>query len=172
MGPDRSTELRAMNALRRLVSAVRTTGAGAVAGQRLSVAQQFAIRVIGREPGLAMGDLAAATMTTRSTVSEVVVRLVDRGLVRRARDTDDQRVVRLELTPDGTTVYEQLGQTVPERLVRALAAMDPMICDMLAESLDAWVSSAGLDAEEPRMFGEPRRQPDRSAEGRVQMAEA
>lgn len=156
MVPEGSSEIRAMNALRRLVSALRTTGAGAVVGQGLSVAQQFAIRVIGHQPGLAMTDLAAATMTTRSTVSEVVVRLVDRGLVRRTRDEADQRVVRLQLTPEGEAVYERLEQTVPERLVAALDSMDPMIRDMLAESLEAWVESAGFDSEEPRMFGEPR----------------
>jgi DNA-binding MarR family transcriptional regulator len=155
-------EGRAMNALRRLVSALRTSGAGAETGG-LSVAQQFALRVIGRQSGLAMGDLASATVTTPSTVSEVVVRLVDRGLVRRRRDTADERRVRLELTADGAALFERVELTVPEKLVHALESMDPMSVEVLAESLETWVKSAGLDDEIPRMFGEPGRRPNASS---------
>ena len=148
----RDAEIRAMNALRRLMSALRNSGAGAAG---LTVAQQFAVRIIGRQRGLTMGDLAAATVTTPSTVSEVVVRLVERGLVGRVRDQSDGRRVRLELTGDGKAVFERLEQTVPERLVQALGSMDSMAREALAESLEDWVDTAGLSAEAPRMFGEP-----------------
>jgi DNA-binding MarR family transcriptional regulator len=151
---DANSVIRAMNSLRRLVSALRTSGAGAFPG--LSVAQQFALRIIGREPGLSMSDLARATATAPSTVSEVVVRLVDRGLVRRAKDGTDQRRVRLALTTSGTATFERLEQTVPERLVFALEQMDPFTRETLADALDAWIESAGLGEELPHMFGEPR----------------
>jgi DNA-binding MarR family transcriptional regulator len=151
---ERDSVIRAMNSLRRLVSALRTSGAGAFPG--LSVAQQFALRTIGRTPGLSMSDLARATATTPSTVSEVVVRLVDHGLVSRAKDDTDHRRVRLTLTAIGTKTFERLEQTLPERLVCALEQMNPFTRDALADALDAWVDSAGLSNEFPQMFGEPR----------------
>ncbi len=146
-----------MDSLRRLVSALRTTGAGAAADPGMSVAQQFALRVIGRHPGLTMGDLSAATLTRPSTVSEVVVRLVDRGLVDRQTDPADHRRVRLHLTTAGRQVFEMLEQTIPERLVSALEALDTESRESLAALLESWVDAAGLSAETPRMFGETAR---------------
>ena len=67
----------------------------------MSVAQQFALRMISRHPGLTMTELAEATLTSRSTVSEVVVRLADRGLVHREADELDRRRIRLTLTRAG-----------------------------------------------------------------------
>lgn len=144
-----------MNALRRLVSALRTSGAGASGVPGMSVAQQFALRTIGRRPGLTMSELASATLTTASTVSEVVHRLVERELVVRGPDPADHRRVQLHLTSAGSDVFQSLEQTVPERLVQALGSMDAASRDSLAASLEAWVAAAGLSAEVPRMFGEP-----------------
>ena len=146
-----------MNSLRRLVSALRTAGAGAVADTGMSVAQQFALRVIGRHPGLTMGELSVATLTTPSTVSEVVVRLVERDLVSRTSDPQDHRRVRLRLTPSGAQAFELLEQTIPERLVSALDSLDEPSRDALAALLESWVDAAGLSTEMPRMFGESGR---------------
>lgn len=149
------SEVRAMNSLRRLVSALRSSGALPHGDSRLSVAQQFALRLIGSRPGLTMTDLAEATLTTRSTVSEVVVRLVAAGLVGRETDPADGRRVRLQLTSSGTSVFEALSETLPERLVRALDAMDPASRESLATLLEGWIQLAGLSATSPVMFGEP-----------------
>jgi len=67
---------RAMDALRRLVSALRSSGVAASGEPGMSVAQRFALRVIGTEPGISMGGLAGRTLTTPSAVSEVVSRLL------------------------------------------------------------------------------------------------
>lgn len=93
MGSANDADIRVMNALRRLVRALRTSGAAASGEMGMSVAQLFALRIIGRQPGLSMGDVAAATLTTPSAVSEVVPRLVARGLVRREPDAEDHRRV-------------------------------------------------------------------------------
>lgn len=144
-----------MNSLRRLVSALRTTGPE---GPRdMSVAQRFALRVIARRPGLTMSELAEATLTTRSTVSEVVDRLEDHGLVRRELDDWDRRRLRLRLTSDGLQLAGTIGEAVPERLVRALNALGPAVAETLADTMEAWVAEAGLDAVSPDMFGEPSR---------------
>lgn len=145
---------RVMDALRRLVSALRTSGAAASVEPGISVAQLFALRVIGCQPGLSMGDLAAETLTTPASVSEVVSRLVGRGLVEREHDPADHRRVLLHLTPAGRTFFSRLGRTLPERLVAALGSMDPDQRTLLADAMDDWVRAAGLGNVPPSMFGE------------------
>lgn len=146
--------VRAMDALRRLVSALRSSGATASGEMGMSVAQLFALRIIGRQPGLSMGDLASATLTTPSAVSEVVSRLVARGLVRREPDAQDHRRVLLHVTEDGRTLAGTVEQTLPERLVAALASMDPETRTSLADAMEHWVAAAGLGGVAPAMFGE------------------
>jgi DNA-binding MarR family transcriptional regulator len=156
-------DVRAMNALRRLVSALRTSGAAASDELGMSVAQHFALRIIERQPGLSMGDLAAATLTTPSAVSEVVFRLFTRGLVRREPDPADHRRVLVHLTWEGRVLCDRLEQTsLPERLVAALAAMPASQRVTLAGALESWVAGAGLGGFAPTMLGEGQlhRRPD------------
>jgi DNA-binding MarR family transcriptional regulator len=153
--PNDGDDVRVMNALRRLMSALRSSGAAASSEAGMSVAQLFALRSIGQEPGLSMTDLAARTLTTASAVSEVVAKLVARGLVRREPDPSDRRRLLLHLTPDGLACCERLEQTLPERLVAALAAMDAVTRRVLAGALEQWVEDAGLGGTTPSMFGEP-----------------
>lgn len=158
--------VRVMNALRRLVSALRSPGVDASAGLPGTVAQRFALRVIAAHPGLTMTDLAEATLTTRSAISEVVVRLVRQGYVRRETDALDHRRIRLSLTADGAIANAALGEQWPERLIRALDELAPATCATLAEAMESWITSAGLGHVPPRMFGEaPSPGPERVRSG-------
>src|SRR5512134_1012589 len=100
-GRDDDAVARAMNALRRLVGALRTSGAAASGELGMSVAQLFALRVVGSHPGLSMGELAAHTLTSPSAISEVVSRLEQRGFVRRHAGASDARRVMLDPTAEG-----------------------------------------------------------------------
>ncbi len=72
-----------------------------------------------------VGDIAAYLGCAQSTASEVVGRLAARGLVRRTRRPDDERVVELSLTDAGDIALgEQAGLDV-SRLAGCLAAMAP-----------------------------------------------
>ena len=147
-------DVRAMNAVRRLVSALRSSGAATSREQGLSVAQCFALRIIGKHPRLSMGELADHTLTTPSAVSEVASRLVARGLVRREPDRLDHRRVRVSLTSEGQALCDGLEETIPERLASALGSMHPAARTSLAEMLEEWVVQAGLSDVAPEMFGE------------------
>jgi DNA-binding MarR family transcriptional regulator len=147
-------DVRAMNALRRLVSALRSSGAVAGGELKMSVAQLFALRTIGQQSGLSMTDLAAATLTTPSAVSEVVSRLVARKLVHRTTDPVDHRRIMLELTSEGRRLYAGLERTLPERLAAALSSMDSEQRAVLADGMEAWIALAGLETVAPAMFGE------------------
>jgi DNA-binding MarR family transcriptional regulator len=165
-----AAEVRAMNALRRLVSALRSSGAAASGELKMSVAQLFALRTIGQQPGLSMTDLAAATLTTASAVSEVVSRLVARKFVHRDTDPMDHRRTLLHLTPDGRRLYAGLERTLPERLAAALSSMKPEQRTALADGMEAWVALAGLGDVGPSMFGEPRAGASKAAKTRPEVS--
>ena len=78
------------------------------------------MREVLREPGITVNELARRTRMAKSQVSMLVAALVSDGLIRREEDPDDQRLVRLFPTNDGTaraarwrTVYRgMLSSTV------------------------------------------------------------
>jgi DNA-binding MarR family transcriptional regulator len=72
------------------------------------------------EPGLSHGELAERLFAQRSTVSGIVDRLEDRGVVARETDPDDRRGLRLSLTPLGRRLVKKSPPPVQLGLRRAL----------------------------------------------------
>src|SRR6185503_3710439 len=60
--------------------------------------QRFVLRVVERHPGISSGALAEYLHLHPSTLTGVLQRLDDRGLLERRRDPEDARRVLLELT--------------------------------------------------------------------------
>jgi DNA-binding MarR family transcriptional regulator len=54
-----------------------------------------------RKPGASQRDLVDATGIDKSTLKEMLGRLVERGWVRRERDANDSRAWTMQLTPRG-----------------------------------------------------------------------
>ena len=57
-----------------------------------------------RKPGASQRDLVDATGVDKSTLKEMLGRLVERGWVRRERDSNDSRAWTLRLTPEGLSL--------------------------------------------------------------------
>jgi DNA-binding MarR family transcriptional regulator len=70
-------------------------------------------------------DLASAEGVTQPSMSSLVARLVDQGLVLRAADPHDARAVQLSLTPAGEALVEQRRAERTRRLENALAELPP-----------------------------------------------
>lgn len=144
----------AMDALRRLVRALRTSTRAAERAHQMSAAQLFVLRTVAAQPGLALGELAARVHTRQSTASEVVARLANQGFVARRTDPADARRRTLHLTATGRALVRTARRTVPERLVEALEALPAPERAALARGLARWVAAAGLDTVAPTMFFE------------------
>ncbi len=71
----------------------------------------FAIRDVG---SCRMSDLAEITQQSAGTLTGIVDRLIEDGLVGRVRDVDDRRVVQVALTPAG---MERLNRVETARCV-------------------------------------------------------
>lgn len=76
----------------------------------------LAVRGHGRDPSI--GEVAHHLLLRHHSAVELVDRTVAAGLLERADDPDDQRVVRLRLTPAGAEKVEALAAAHLEELSR------------------------------------------------------
>ncbi len=100
--------------------------------------------------GIAQGELAALLGLDKSTVSRLAAGLERKGWIRRGRDEDNQRYVRLYLTPEGGDMASRIWQAWQSRQARILAALSAEERAGLAAGLGGLVR--GLAAE--RLLGE------------------
>lgn len=84
----------------------------------------LAIRGHPGEESPTIGELSEYLVLRHHSVVELIDRAGKAGLVRRERDSDDHRVVRLALTADGRQRIEQLSQLHLEEL-RRLGPLQP-----------------------------------------------
>jgi DNA-binding MarR family transcriptional regulator len=155
--------MRAMDNLRRIVRALSASARG-VSSRGLSGAQLFVLRQIAAAPSLSLRELADRTLTGQSTVSEVVTRLVDRGMVTRSASSADARRAELTLTASGRQAIDDTAPTAQERLADALGAMPRERRVALVEALDVWVEAAGLSDLPAGMFFDGKLDPEVMAE--------
>jgi DNA-binding MarR family transcriptional regulator len=153
---------RAMNALRRLVRALRVSTAAVQRTSGISGAQLFVLRALVERPGQSLQDLVARALTSQSTVSEVVARLVRRGLVTRQAAPEDGRRAVLSPTPAGRALLRAAPATVQADLIEGLRRLSPGSLNALADALEQWLTAAGLAEVPPTMFFEPRRRTRRA----------
>ncbi len=73
-----------------------------------------------------IGDVAAHLMLRHHSAVELIDRAVGAGLVVRHIDPDDQRVVRLDLTPEGAQRLEALTTLHLEELSRLAPGLAPL----------------------------------------------
>ncbi|WP_375491720.1 MarR family winged helix-turn-helix transcriptional regulator [uncultured Jatrophihabitans sp.] len=117
-----------------------------------------ALRRAGEPFEMRAGALALATYVTSGTMTSRLDGLTERGLVTRAADQDDGRLVRVALTPDGRervdAAFEALLGAERELLAPlALGSLGP-----LADSLRALLAQASATAPQPGAGpGAPRR---------------
>jgi len=94
-----------------------------------SVAQLRLMLAVAAEPGIGPSKLAATILQETHSVSGLLNRLEDRGLIDRRRNRTDRRVVNVHLTGPGRVVLDEartLIGSASSRIIRALAkAPDP-----------------------------------------------
>jgi len=73
--------------------------------------------------GIAQGQLAALLGLEKSTVSRLAAGLESKGWIRRGRDEQNHRYVRLYLTPQGRAVADRLWLAWQSRQARILAGL-------------------------------------------------
>jgi DNA-binding MarR family transcriptional regulator len=145
-----------MDAIRRIVRTLRESARGAEKDVGVSGAQLFVLHRLRDGGPLTINELADATATHQSSVSVVVGRLVERGLVSRGVSRADRRRREVALTAAGRRLIARAPGAAQERLVAGLVAMPPGQRQQLADHLVALVRAMRADREPADMFFEDR----------------
>jgi DNA-binding MarR family transcriptional regulator len=156
MGPHtlpRAAEARViLDAIRQIVRTLHESSRAAERLVGLSGAQLFVLQTLAETPGLSLNELAEQTHTHQSSVSTVVSRLVETGLVTRVRSQKDRRRVELRLAPDGRRLAARAPDAAQARLIDGIERMPAASRRTLARTLAALTNAMDLAGGEPVMF--------------------
>jgi MarR family transcriptional regulator, organic hydroperoxide resistance regulator len=86
--------------------------------------QQYLLRCLWAEDGLAPGELAKRLGLATPTVTRAAARMEAAGLLRRVPHERDRRLVRLFLTDRGRVLEKEIDREVAMLTERALASLD------------------------------------------------
>jgi len=160
-----SESRRILDAIRRLVRHLRLADRAAQSDLGISGAQLFVLTELGKTPSLSLNDLATRTRTDQSSVSVVVSRLVEAGLVTRDRDPRDARRLILDLTPGGQAMLQRAPAVAQEQILDVIERLPPDGRKRLADSLTDLVDTLGAEpGPAPMLFEEDERPPTRTKE--------
>jgi len=143
-----------LDAIRRVVRTLRVASRSAEKEVGLSAAQLFVLHALAKAPALSLNEVAERTRTHQSSVSVVVQRLVERGLVSRDRDPVDARRSALSLTPEAHRLLQNAPDAPSERLISALERMPAGVRARLASGLARLVQELGAADDPATMFFE------------------
>jgi DNA-binding MarR family transcriptional regulator len=108
--------------------------------------QRFVIRMIGRFPGISAGEVSELLHVHPSTLTGVLKRLEQRGLVVRRSDPADARRALLDLTAKGRRIDANRTGTVEGAARKALEKLPPAAMRqtrVLAEAITAELERLG-----------------------------
>src|SRR3954471_3978220 len=119
-GRDEAGEMTTvMDSLRAVVRALRISTRAVEKEIGISGAQLFVLQQLEEAPVRSVNELAERTSTHQSSVSTVVSRLVERGLVRRAPSPEDGRRMEISITDRGRQLVDAAPLTAQVRMQEA-----------------------------------------------------
>ena len=105
--------------------------------------RQFAVLVVvAEEEGLTQTDLVERTGIDRSTLADIVGRLLSHGLIQRRRAKEDARAYAIKLTPQGTKALRDAQPGAAAADARLLTNLPPAKRQEFLESLSLIVAAA------------------------------
>lgn len=88
--------------------------------------RQFAVlMVVAEQEGLTQTDLVERTGIDRSTLADIVARLLNRGLIQRRRAKDDGRAYAIKLSAQGAKALRDVQPAAAAADTRLLANLPP-----------------------------------------------
>ncbi len=96
-----------MRELVRTYQAFASLDAAGYHDTELTVSQADVIFTLGNTPGMTFKEIGEQTLITKGTLTGVIDRLEEKGLVSRKADIDDRRCMRVILTARGEKVFQK-----------------------------------------------------------------
>ncbi len=141
--PAVETAVAAYVKLLRATKAVMARVEGRLAAHGLTPTQLGVLEVILHQGPLTHRELGRKVLTSAANMTDVVDKLELRGLVRRVRAPEDRRLVRVELTPCGRTLIEELFPHHAADIAAAMSGLDTASLTRLGDLLRALGMGAG-----------------------------
>jgi MarR family transcriptional regulator, organic hydroperoxide resistance regulator len=111
-----------------------STGA-AFARYGVHAGQQFILRCLWDEDGLAPGEIASRLGLSTPTVTKATARMEAVGLVARRPHPTDRRLVRIQLTKSGRSLQSEIDKEIERMTERALRSLSDRQRDQLVRLL-------------------------------------
>jgi DNA-binding MarR family transcriptional regulator len=156
-----------VNALRRIIQAIRLSSSVVHDTLGITGAQLFVLQQLAELPGASLRELADRTLTDQSSVSVVVSRLVAAGHVTRRLSAADARRTELTLTQTGRALLRRAPEPAQTRLVAALSATPVPRLRVTAGVLECVARALSPTSEPAPMFFEPPGKRRRAARQRT-----
>lgn len=133
-------------------------GPGAVTQRQHAVLAAVAAR-----EGAAQADLVAATGVDRSTLADMVARMIDKGLLARERSSLDARANAVRLTDAGRTALAETGPRAAAADARLLTLLSKSQRAVILEALAALATGVAVEkkakAPKPPKADKPAKAP-------------
>jgi DNA-binding MarR family transcriptional regulator len=110
--------------------------------------QRLVVRVVGSAPGVSAGELADSLRLHPSTLTEVLKRMVAKGLIERRQDPEDGRKTLLRLTARGHAVDRNKEGTVEELVAAVIRRTPAEHLAIVRAVVTALIAEGSLPAEE------------------------
>jgi DNA-binding MarR family transcriptional regulator len=135
----RSLEQEAYLSLQRTADGLARGAEEAIKPSGLSGAQYNVLRILrgAGSDGLHCGEVAERMLTHDPDITRLLGRLEKRGLIVRARESKDRRVITVRIAPQGLRILAELGGPIAEFHRRQLGHLGGRGLERLIELLNA-----------------------------------
>ena len=127
--------------------------------EEITPEQYWLLRLLSRSGSLTIGELAAKLEITTSSATAACKRLERDGLLTRERQSDDERIVRVALTEQGTARLQAWHERKVQALARMLNVLDAREQEQFQEMLERVLEAASAPVAEDEQPLEEERQP-------------
>ncbi len=106
-------------------------------------ARQYAVLVaLAHSEGMSQSKLVDATGIDRSTMADIVRRMLKKGIIQRKRDKDDARAYEVTITEEGQRLFEAVRPIIQRIEEKLLSALNDKKVDEFLAQLGSIVSNA------------------------------
>ena len=119
--------------------------AGNIGDSALTPRQYEVLKAVSSSEDPSQTFLVELTGIDRSTLADIVRRLVDRGLLARSRTRRDARMYAVNLTNQGKEVLDAAEPIVKETNERLLAGLDNGECEAVISALSRIIAAASAE---------------------------
>ena len=139
----------ALIALRRILRVTELNSRTLAQHSDLTISQLMVLQRVAEEGRVLPSSVAKNIGLQQATITVLVNKLEDAGLVTRERDTEDRRRIWIELTPEGLATLERSPDLLHDRFEAGFDALEEWEQSMIIAALErvaALLDASSIDA--------------------------